>query len=187
MVQALNCDALDGPLVTLARKALEPANVNHVLPWVAPEDEEEVRNAFEHAIVAGRLGGHVKDLADGHFFGTLVRLHRAWEGVPYAGLVPAGADAGPVVPAVEKALESGMAKALAALLTGAVRSGLHRHLEAATALKSFAVDDVAAGRRYVEAYEAYVDYVAHVWRAATAPAGARAPTRDEGRPQKEAS
>ena len=35
-----HCDGMDGPVVTLARKALESGNVNLILPWVAEQDEE---------------------------------------------------------------------------------------------------------------------------------------------------
>jgi hypothetical protein len=163
-----NCDAMDGPLIERARQALETENVNHVLPWVRPADEQEIRHAFEHALAVRRLGTRARELADLHFFDTLVRFHRAAEGAPYTGLRAAGEDIGPVVPAAEKALDTGLVKALAALLTEAVRSGLHRHFEAALASKSFALDDVAAGRRFVEAYERYIHYVDRVWQAATA-------------------
>lgn len=37
-----HCDTLDGPLVVLAKKALEERNVNLVLPWVRPEDDPEI-------------------------------------------------------------------------------------------------------------------------------------------------
>ena len=166
-----NCDAMDGPLIERARKALEAENVNHVLPWVRPADEHEIRHAFEHALAVRRLSGRARDLADLHFFETLVRFHRAAEGAPYTGLRPAGEDIAPVVPAAEQALDTGMVKALVGLLTDAVRSGLHRHFEAAVASKSFALDDVAAGRRFVEAYERYIHYVERLWQVA-APQGA---------------
>ena len=48
-----------------------------------------------------------RELADTHFFETLVRVHRASEGAPYTGLKPAGLDLGPAVPAADKALEDG--------------------------------------------------------------------------------
>ncbi|MGH8640573.1 MAG: DUF6448 family protein, partial [Burkholderiales bacterium] len=89
-----HCDTLDGPVVTLARKALETGNVNHVLPWVRPEDEPEIRRAFDHALAVRKLGCEARDLADRHFFETLVRVHRAAEGAPYTGLKPAGMGPG---------------------------------------------------------------------------------------------
>lgn len=162
-----HCDTLDGPVVTLARKALETGNVNHVLPWVRPEDENEIRHAFQHAISVRRLGPLARELADMHFFETLVRVHRASEGAPYTGLKPAGADLGPAVPAADKALEDGSVEAVVKLLTDAVRSGVHEHFHAAMGRRKFAVDDVAAGRKYVEAYVAYVHYVEQLWETAT--------------------
>lgn len=162
-----HCDTLDGPVVTLARKALETGNVNHVLPWVRPEDEHEIHHAFDHALAVRRLGPDARELADRHFFETLVRVHRASEGAGYTGLKPAGADLGPAVPAADRALRDGSIEAVVKLLTDAMRAGVHRHFHAAMSRKSFAVDDVAAGRRFVEAYVPYVHYVERLWDAAS--------------------
>src|SRR5262245_29993648 len=51
-----HCDTLDGPVIGLARRALETGNVNLVLPWVRAEDEPEIRRAFEHALAVRKLG-----------------------------------------------------------------------------------------------------------------------------------
>lgn len=162
-----HCDTLDGPVVTLARKALETGNVNHVLPWVRPEDEPEIRHAFDHAASVRKLGPHARELADRHFFETLVRVHRASEGASFTGLKPAGADLGPVVPSADKALQDGSVETVVKLLTDAVRQGVHRHFHDARVRSKFAPDDVAAGRRYVAAYVPYVHYVERLWDAAT--------------------
>jgi hypothetical protein len=162
-----HCDTLDGPVITLARKALETGNINHVLPWVRPEDEHEIRHAFDHAMSVRKLGPNARELADTHFFETLVRVHRASEGAPYTGLKPAGMDLGPAVPAADKALEDGSVETVVKLLTDAVRAGVHRHFHAAMSRRHFAVDDVAAGRQYVEAYVPYVHYVEQLWDTAT--------------------
>jgi Family of unknown function (DUF6448) len=162
-----HCDTLDGPVIKLARKALETGNVNHVLPWVRPEDEHEIRHAFDHAMAVRKLGSQARALADTYFFETLVRIHRASEGAAYTGIKPAGADLGPAVPAADQALDTGFIKVLVNLLTDAVRSGVHRHYHAALSSKAFPVDDVAAGRRHVEAYESYFHYVERLWQAAT--------------------
>jgi Family of unknown function (DUF6448) len=162
-----HCDTLDGPVVKLARKALETGKVVYVLPWVRPEDEPEIRHAFDHAVSVRKLGPDARELADTHFFETLVRVHRASEGAPYSGLKPAGADLGPAVPAADKALEDGSVGGVVKLLTDAVRAGVHRHFHAAMDRRNFAVDDVAAGREYVEAYVPYVHYVEQLWDSAT--------------------
>ena len=143
-----HCDGLDGPVITLARKALDSGNVNLVLPWVRAEDETEIRRSFEHAVAVRKLGAQAKELADTHFFETLVRIHRAGEGAPYTGLKPAGRDLGPAIPAADKAIEDGSVGAVAAR-------------------RRFGPDDVRAGREYVEAYVPYIHYVEGLWLAAT--------------------
>jgi hypothetical protein len=162
-----HCDGVDGPVVTLARKALEAGNVNLVLPWVREQDEGEIRHAFEHAMAVRKLGSQAKALADHHFFETLVRVHRAGEGAPYTGLKPAGRALGPAIPAADRALEDGSVDKVAALLAEAVRQGVHRHFHAAKSRREFDVNDVAAGREYVEAYVPYIHYVERLWQDAT--------------------
>jgi hypothetical protein len=162
-----HCDGLDGPVVSLARRALAAGNVNLVLPWVREEDEAEIREAFAHALAVRKLGGEAKDVADRHFFETLVRVHRAGEGAPYTGLKPAGRDLGPAIPAADRALEDGSIDKVLHLLTDAVRKGLHEHFHAAVERKQFQPDDVAAGREYVEAYVPYIHYVERLWASAT--------------------
>lgn len=167
---AAHCDGLDGPVVALAREALDTGTVNLVLPWVPNNDEPEIRSAFDHAMSVRKLGPEAKELADTYFFETLVRVHRASEGAPYTGLKPAGRDLGPAIPAADKALDSGSIEAVEKLLTDAMRRGLREHFHAAMSRKKFAADDVTAGRRYVEAYVPYVHYVEALWEVATQPA-----------------
>ena len=165
-VQA-HCDGLDGPVVTLAKEALDKGNVNLVLPWVPKDAEPEIRRAFDHTLSVRKLGPEAKDLADTFFFETLVRVHRAAEGAPFTGLKPAGRELGPAIPAADQALESGSIEAVEKLLTEAIHNGLHQHFYAAMSQKKFDPNDVAAGRRYVEAYVSYVHYVEGLWQAAT--------------------
>lgn len=163
-----HCDALDGPVVTSARRALDSGNVNLVLPWVREQDEAQVREAFEHARAARMLGAAARDLADMHFFETLVRVHRASEGEPYTGLKSARRDLGPAILAAGKALEDGSIDRVVALIGEAVRKGVHQHFHRAMGHKAFAPDDVRAGREYVEAYVPYVHYVERPWQDAAA-------------------
>lgn len=162
-----HCDTLDGPVIGLARKALQTGNVNLVLPWVRAEDEHEIRQAFAHAQAVRKLSAEARALADTHFFETLVRVHRASEGAPYTGLKPAGLDLGPAVPAADKALEDGRIDPVIELLTGAIREGVRHHFHTAWHRRKFDADDVRAGRDYVEAYVPYVHYVESLWNIAT--------------------
>jgi Family of unknown function (DUF6448) len=165
-----HCDTLDGPVVSLAQRALESGNVNLVLPWVRESDEAEIREAFAHALAVRKLGGQAKELADRHFFETLVRVHRAGEGAPYTGLKPAGRDLGPAIPAADRALKDGAVEKVLEVLNDAIRKGLREHFHAAFVRKDFAPDDVKAGRKYVEAYVPYIHFVERLWLAASAPA-----------------
>jgi Family of unknown function (DUF6448) len=154
-----HCDGVDGPVVTLAAKALDAGNVNLVLPWVRAADEAAIRSAFQHTLAVRKLNPEAKRLADTYFFETLVRVHRQAEGAPYTGLKPAGRDLGPAVPAADKALAAGSPAQVEKLLIDAVRKGMHEHFQAASTRAKFDANNVAAGRRYVEAYVPYVHYV----------------------------
>jgi hypothetical protein len=163
-----HCDTLDGPLVMLAKKALEERDVNLVLPWVRPEDTDEIRHAFDDAQAVRDLGAKARSLADRHFLETLVRIHRAGEGAPFTGLKPAGLDLGPAVPAADRALKTGSPDAVVKVLVDAVGAGVRERLHAAAERQAFDPNDVAAGRKYVEAYVPYVHYVEQLWKAASA-------------------
>jgi len=162
-----HCDGLDGPVVTAARHALESSDVNRVLLWVRADDEVEIRSAFKEALLVRKLGPEAQALADRYFFETLVRIHRAGEGMPYTGLKPAGRDLGPAIPAADKAVETGSDEAILQLLTAKMQQGLNARFEAVNEKKVFAADDVAAGREYVEAYVLFVHYVESLYEAAT--------------------
>ena len=166
-----HCDGLDGPVVQAARNALRTGNVNLALIWVQPKDEAEIRAAFQETLVVRKQGSEAQTLADRSFFETLVRVHRAGEGAPYTGLKPAGRDLGPAISAADKALESGELGPLQNLLEHAVRSGLQERFEQLRALRNYDPNDVAAGRRYVEAYVAYVHYVERLHEAAATASG----------------
>ena len=176
-----HCDTLDGPVVTLARKALETASVDLVLPWVPKADEPEIRSAFSHALSVRKLGPEAKQLADTYFFETVVRVHRASEGAPYTGLKPAGLDLGPAVPAADKALETGSTESLEKLLGDAVRKGLREQFQSAVSRKKFDAGDVESGRRYVQAYVPYVHYVEAIWETATNPVHGHYPEAPAGK------
>lgn len=178
-----HCDALDGPVVRAAQRALAERNVNYALIWVRQEEEPEIKRVFEGTLVVRQLGPEAKELADLYFFETLVRLHRAGEGEPYTGLKPAGRDLGPAIPAGDKALETGNIAPVLTLLSGEIERGIHEHFTEASEKKNFSPDDVDAGRAYVRAYVTYIHYVDGVHQAATSASsnhpGEPAKPRDE--------
>jgi hypothetical protein len=161
-----HCDGLDGPVVKAAQKALETGNVNLVLGWVQKRDEAEISKAFQKTLAVRQLSAEAKQLADMYFFETLVRIHRAGEGAPYTGLKPAGRDLGPAIPTADKALENGKLEPVYTLLADAMHDGLHARFEEAMAKKNYKVNDLEAGREYVEAYVTFLHYVEPLYQAA---------------------
>lgn len=146
-----HCDSMDGPVVVAARRAIEMANVDLILPYVHADHEAEVREAFDRTIKARALGSESRDVADRWFFETAVRVHRAGEGAPFTGLKPAGLDLGPVIPVAERAIETGSVDELVEILCAAVREEVVRRHSHAVALKQRAGEGVAEARKYVEA------------------------------------
>lgn len=158
-----HCDAIDGPVTNVAAKALETGNVNAVLPYAPAAAEAEIRDVFAQVLRVRGANTETRKVADRYFLETVVRLHRQGENAPYTGLKPAGTDFGPLIPAAEKALETGDSEQLVALLTEAVR----RHVEERfrNALKARSLPrlpqqhaDVAAARERVHAELGFVGY-----------------------------
>lgn len=165
-----HCDTMNGPVVTAAKKALETGNVNFVLIWVQKKDEADIRAAFQKTLAVRKLSAEAKNLADMYFFETLVRIHRAGEGVPYTGLKPAETEVEPGIAAADKSLETGSLEALLKHLNEAVHEGIHHQFEQAVQKKNFKADDVEAGREYVKAYVEFIHYVERLYQAASKPA-----------------
>lgn len=152
-----HCDTLDGPVVQAAKKALEKGDITPVLKWVKKENEAEVRDTFQKTLTVRGKGPEAQELADRYFFESLVRIHRAGEGAPYAGLSAEPVE--PIIAAADQALERGSVEDLAKHVTEAVASGIRKRFAASAEKKKHADDSVAAGREFVEAYVDFTHYV----------------------------
>jgi len=172
-----HCDGMDGPVITAAKKALETGDVNFVLIWVSKKDESEIRKSFQKTLAVRKLNPEAKELADMYFFETLVRIHRAGEGEPYTGIIPAGRDLGPAIPAADKAIADGQLEPLYKILTDKIHEGLHEKFKGVIKKKNFKKDDVGAGREFVEAYVPFLHYVEALYDAA-AKGGGHGHTRE---------
>jgi hypothetical protein len=160
-VATAHCDSVDGPVVRDARAALEKREPTAVLKWVMPAREQEIREAFAQALAVRSLGADARDLADRHFFETLVRVHRAGEGETFSGLKPA-AGVDPAIALADRALESGSAAALSKEAAESIEAGIRRRFSLAHERRKHAADSVEAGRAYVEAYVDYIHFVESV-------------------------
>lgn len=165
-----HCDGMDGPVVQAAQKAIATGDVNLVLIWVQKSDEDQIKKVFNETLVIRKLGAEARELADSHFFETLVRVHRAGEGAPFTGLKPAGRDLGPAIPAADTAIRDGNAETLIKLLTKTLQDRVRDHFNEALERQKFTRDDVEAGRAYVKAYVEYIHCVEALYETAARPA-----------------
>lgn len=147
-----HCDTMDGPVVLDAQKALEQGNVNIILKWVKPESEKELAGVFKLALKVRGLGLEARELADRYLFETLVRLHRSGEGVPFIGVKPVGTPIDEKIKAADQAIVTGNLASLEKLVPKDRILELRELFAKVLSLKKFAVDDVRAGREYIEAY-----------------------------------
>jgi hypothetical protein len=156
-----HCDSMSGPVVQDAQRALEAQDVTPVLKWVATEDEDKIRNAFDLTLVVREETDAAKTVADHYFFETVVRVHRASEGEGFTGLKPAG-SVKPAIAAADQALEDGKVDPLADHLASAIRHGLEERFAVAYEKRQTAEDSVEQGREYVEAYVQFTHFAEQV-------------------------
>jgi hypothetical protein len=161
-VAAAHCDTVDGPVVKAAKLALTTGDVGPVLKWVKPQDEAQIRAAFQRTVHVRGLSPQAREMADNYFFETLVRVHRAGEGEPYTGLKPAGTPVEPGIALADKALAVDSAEELVQQLTAEVAAGIRQRFSEARASRKHGDDSVAAGRAYVAAYVEFIHFVERV-------------------------
>jgi hypothetical protein len=147
-----HCDTMDGPLIADARKAIEQNNVNYTLKWVPSVNESEIRDAFKLIMKVRGLSPEAKELAEKYFFDTLVRIHRAAEGVPFTGVKPSGTPIDEKVLAADKSIEVGNLSPMNKMIPKDKLPELTELFKKVMSLKNFDVNNVAAGREYIEAY-----------------------------------
>jgi hypothetical protein len=147
-----HCDTMEGPLIRDAQKAIHQNNVNIVLKWVPAADENEIKDAFKQMMKVKGINTEEKVLAEKHFFDTLVRIHRAGEGMPFTGVKPAGTPVDEKIKAADKSIELGNLSPLKGKIANDEMPGLTKRFEKVMLLKNFDVNNVKAGREYIEAY-----------------------------------
>ncbi len=153
-----HCDTMDGPTVVDGRKAMENNNINYALKWVQPGYEEEITKIFNQSMKIKDISPETKEVAEQYFFGNLVRIHRAGEGAPFTGLKPSGTPVDEKVLAADKSIEIGNLSPLENLIEKEKMPELTERFEKVMSLKNYDVNDVEAGREYIEAYVQFFKY-----------------------------
>lgn len=151
-------DSMDGPVVKAAESALDMENIKHILPYVSPEDEGELKDAFEKTLLVRELSGEAAELADYWFFETAVRLNRKEEDKSYTGLKSAGMDWGPIIPKVDRAIETENIDELLNFLLNSIREDIKSRFDDVLSKKDYDVNDVEDARDYLNSRAEFVDY-----------------------------
>jgi len=154
-----HCDREDGPVVADGRSALASGSIDGALKWVGPDQEGELRKAFELAVSVRGNGVDALKLADQWFLESLVRLHRETEGETYAGIKSSEVPLPPAIVHADQALDEGKLGELAQHIGGAASSGVQARFQRALDAKARMGESVEAGRAYTAAYAEYVRYV----------------------------
>jgi len=154
-----HCDSMEGPVVKASIKALETGNINYVLVWVRVEDEKEIKTMFDKVNRVRTLGSEAKELADMYFFETVVRVHRMGEGVGYTGLKPAGYKPEEGIEAADIAIEKGSVENVLSHLDEKYHQRVKELFNNLQSKKNYNVNDLTAGREYVEAYVHFIHYI----------------------------
>ena len=152
LAASAHCDTMEGPTVADGFKAMETNNVNYVLKWVQPKYEKEITEKFDLSMKVKDLSPNAKVLAEQYFFSELVRVHRAGENAPFDGLKPYGTPIDEKVKAADKSIEVGNLSPIEGLIEKEKMPELKERFERVMALKNFDVNNVEAGREYIEAY-----------------------------------
>lgn len=153
-----HCDTMDGPTVADGKKAMQNNNVNYALKWVQPKDEHEIKELFEKSMKVRSFSADAKEIAERLFLETLVRVHRLAEDAPFTGVKPAGTPIDAKVLAADKSIEVGNLSPSKALIEKEKLPELQKKFDHVMALKNFDVNNVKAGREYIEAYVAFFKF-----------------------------
>ena len=154
-----HCDSMEGPVVKASIKALETGNINYVLIWVRSEDEKDINKMFDKVNKVRALGPEAKELADMYFFETVVRVHRMGEGVGYTGLKPAGFKPEEGIEAADIAIEKNSVESILSHLDEKYHSKVNELFNDLQSKKNYDLNDVKAGREYVESYVIFIHYI----------------------------
>lgn len=158
-----HCDSMEGPVVKASRQALETGNINYALIWVKAEYEKEIQTIFDKVMHVRALNSEAKELADNYFFETIVRIHRQGEGVAYTGLKPVGYKPEKGIEQADIAVENNNLQPILADLNKDSHSKIKELYADLQAKKNFKVDNVDAGREYVESYVHFIHYVEELY------------------------
>ncbi len=158
-----HCDSMEGPVIKAAHKTLETGNINYSLIWIPENDEAELIQIFEKVKVVRELSPLAKELADNYFFETLVRIHRMGEGVGYTGIKSEGYKIEQGILDADIALENGSMEKIINQIPADKTDKISHLFTETISKKNFNLNDVSAGREYVESYVHFIHAVEEIY------------------------
>jgi len=158
-----HCDTMEGPTITDGYKAMESNNVNYALKWVQPEYEKDIKDKFNLIMKMKDLSPEAEEVAEQYFFSELVRVHRAGEGAAFDGLKPVGTPVDEIVAAADKSIAIGNLSPIEemheeGLIPEERIPEITERFEKVMSLKDYDVNDLEAGREYIESYVSFFKY-----------------------------
>lgn len=111
----------------------------------------------------GKVGGEAKELAEMYFFETVVRLHRMGEGESYTGIKPIGFKPERGIEEADIAIEKKSIKNILAHLDKKDHSKVNELFNLLQTKTNYSVNDVKAGREYVEAYVHFIHFIEELY------------------------
>lgn len=147
-----HCDTMDGPVINDAKKAIEENNINYIAKWVSPEEEAELNKLFNEVMDVRHECPKAQNLADKYLYENLVRIHRAGEGAPYTGIKPEGTPMEKEIIAADKSILEESLIPFEGVVDAEKIAELEESFKKVMETKNFDVNDIDAGRKYVEAY-----------------------------------
>lgn len=159
-----HCDSMEGPVIKASKKALDTGNLNYVLVWIKGENEEVIKTLFNKVNNDRSLNQDAKELAEMHFFETIVRLHRSGEGEPYSGIKPVGFKLEDGIEEADNAIETGSLKNVLKKLDDKYHAKANQLFKNLQLKKKYDVNDVNSGRMYVESYVSFIHYIEELFK-----------------------
>lgn len=149
-----HCDSYDGPVIKDALQALDKNDVQLVLKWIEPQQENEIIPLFNKTYSLKGEDPQIYSIIEKHFLETLVRLHRETEGASYTGLKPVGSMT-PLVEMADNSIAEDNVEDVIKTVTNHLEQLLRERYDSVAKLSKTKDDSPELGREYVHAYVQY--------------------------------
>jgi hypothetical protein len=151
------------PLMRAAKKALETGDPNYILIWVPEEFENTLKNLVEKTFCENSFRKNVHDRSIDWYFESVIRLHRAF-GWPHCHSLKSGeSEVKKIITIVDRALECGDCEEINEVIPMTHTKDAKQRFHKVLINRNYAVNDIAAGRAYVSAFNDFIVYLLNIF------------------------